>query len=127
MNSPQLRSTASMEWRSLSAAIKEAGAEVTRAQRLIDTAMNVQRAARSLNTWTAILESRLARLKLINYRDGASDSPERVTMLITVQQTCTEPGCLLRVAGSTVEWSGRCPHGRTPIGPACATKDQRRL
>jgi hypothetical protein len=96
-----------------------------KARRLLNGAVNVQRAARSFNTWTAILDSRIARLKSIEYR--SSRSPARFAILVAVQHTCTEPGCLLRAAASTVEWSGRCPHGRAPIGPACVIKDQSQL
>jgi len=123
MSSRKLDSTASAEWRSLTAAVEEAGAEVMKAQRSIDAAIDVHRAVRSLNTWTAILDSRLARRKFIEYRDRGSRSPEPFTVVAAAQHTCTDPGCLLRVAASTVAWSGSCPHGRVPIGPACATKD----
>jgi hypothetical protein len=126
MSSPPPDSTAWLEWRSLTAAVRVAGAEVMKARRLLNGAVNVQRAARSFNTWTAILDSRIARLKTIEYRYGGRRPPAPVTMLVDVQQTCTEPGCLLRVSASTVKWSGRCPHGRAPIGPACAIKDQPR-
>jgi hypothetical protein len=127
MSSVQFDSSTLLERQSLAAAIKEAGAEVMKAQRLLDAAVDVHRAARSLSTWTAILHSRIARLKSIESRYRSPRLPTRFGTLAPVQHTCTEPGCFLRVAASTVEWSGRCPHGRQPIGPACATRDQQHL
>src|SRR6185369_7157709 len=123
MGHPQLDSSTSLEWQwqSLTAGIREARAEVTKAERLLGAAVDMQRSGRSFDTWTAILNSRIARLKAIEYRYRSSRLPARFPMPIAVQHTCDEPGCLLRFAASTVEWTGRCPRGRQPIGPGCVT------
>jgi len=57
----------------LSAAIEEAEGKVLDARSRLALADGVnQSAARSLDTWSAILDSRVARLKSIDYRDGSS-------------------------------------------------------
>lgn len=111
MTSEQEDSITESERQSLIAEIAAAGAQVIVAQRLLDNAANTRRARHSLITWTAILDSRVARLKSIQRQYCISHLPVRFPLPVVVQYPCTAPGCPLRALASTNESGRRCPFG----------------
>jgi hypothetical protein len=67
-----IRWAVAVERQNLSAAIGDAMREVLKAERLLAAGVDVDDAARSLNAWTAILDSRITRLNSSELRHPSS-------------------------------------------------------
>jgi len=78
-----IRWAVAVERRGLSLAIGDAMREVMKAERLLAAGVDVDEAARSLNAWTAILDSRIARLDSFELRHRTSKLDARTPFLDT--------------------------------------------
>jgi hypothetical protein len=117
VTSRQNDSIVESERQSLTAEIAAARAQVIIAQRLLDTAVIERRARHSLRSWTAILDSRIARLKSMQRRYCISHLPVQFPLPVVVQYPCTAPGCSLRAVLSH-ESNCRCPFGSPEFAAA---------
>jgi hypothetical protein len=80
-----IRWAVAVERQNLSAAIGDAMREVLKAERLLAAGVDVDDAARSLNAWTAILDSRITRLNSFELRYRRFKLPAHSTSVEAAQ------------------------------------------